>query len=193
MLPHIVTETNDPLDTSTPARSVEDNGHEQTRNQTSAGQGDDPTHVDPGYHAPVDTPPCTVTETDTDGSTTDALGGRDRKLQLSGHDDGSSSTEFHGETTRGGMQGDLVAERAHNVVTVRPETDDNTGTTKGENPSGDRNLGADLTSLPDKVDGSVGTDGIRDVVGTVGKRGGSGSEDLEEGVSVLGCRESVDA
>ena len=87
----------------------------------------------------------------------------------------------------------MITHVSRDSVTIGPQTKDNTGTTKGENPSGDRNLGADLTSLPDKVDGSVGTDGIRDVVGTVGKRGGSGSEDLEEGVSVLGCRESVDA
>ena len=63
-----------------PARSVDDDTAEAARDDTSDGEGDDPTHVDPGDHAPVDGPPGTRAETDTDGSTSDALSCGDGKL-----------------------------------------------------------------------------------------------------------------
>lgn len=57
-----------------------DETHEDTRDQTSDRNSDDPTKVDPGNHAPVNGTPVTVAETDTDDSSSDALGGGDRKL-----------------------------------------------------------------------------------------------------------------
>lgn len=83
------------------------------------------------------------------------------------------------------MQGDLVAERAHDVVTVGPEADYDARAAKGQDPGRHGDLGADLAGLPDEVDGGVGPDGVGDVVCTVSKGGGGGGEDLEEGVGVF--------
>lgn len=63
-----------------PARSVDDNAHQATRNNTSAGEGDDPATVDPEDHTPVNGPPGSRAETDTDSGTRDTLSGGDRKL-----------------------------------------------------------------------------------------------------------------
>ena len=63
-----------------PARGVDDEAHQHTRDQASDGQGDNPTEVDPGDHAPVDGAPCTRAETDADGGAGDALRGGDGEL-----------------------------------------------------------------------------------------------------------------
>lgn len=60
-----------------PVGGVGDKGHEDTREETSSGHGDEPTHVDPAHHAPVDGSPVAVAETNTDDGTGDALSGGD--------------------------------------------------------------------------------------------------------------------
>jgi hypothetical protein len=175
------------LHTSTPTRRVKHNAHQTSRNDTRRWQCDEPTEVDPRNHAPVDSPPGTVAKTNTDSRTSNALRCRDRQRKLGSHDNRDSSTEFHGETTRRRVQSDLVTERAHNVVSICPETDDDTRTSERENPERDRDLVADLGSRPDEVDGGVGADGVGHVVGAVGERGGGSSQDLEERVGVFGA------
>lgn len=61
-------------------RSKGDETHENTRDQTSSRDGNDPSKIDPGDHAPVDSTPVTVAETNTDNGTSDTLGGGDGKL-----------------------------------------------------------------------------------------------------------------
>jgi hypothetical protein len=85
------------------------------------------------------------------------------------------------------VQSDLVTERAHNVVAICPETNDDTGTTECEDPERHGDLGANLRSRPDKVDGSIRTDGVGNVVGTVSKGSSRCSKHLEERVGVLGA------
>lgn len=68
------------LTTVTPAGSVDDDTAEAARDDASDGEGDDPAHVDPGNHAPVDGSPGTRAETDTNGSTGDALSGGNGEL-----------------------------------------------------------------------------------------------------------------
>jgi len=114
-----------------PARRVDDNTNQATRDNTSNREGNDPAHVDPGDHAPVDRPPGTVAETNTDSGTGDTLGGRNRELELGGHDDCNCRTKLHCETTRGRVQSDAVTQVAHDVVAVRPEADNEGHTTKG--------------------------------------------------------------
>lgn len=63
-----------------PVGSIGDEAHEATGNEASNGNGDEPTHVDPADHAPVDRTPVTVAETNTDNGTSDALSSRDGKL-----------------------------------------------------------------------------------------------------------------
>lgn len=63
-----------------PAGSVDDDTAEAAGDDASDGEGDDPAHVDPGDHAPVDGSPGTGAQTNTDGSTSDALGGGDGEL-----------------------------------------------------------------------------------------------------------------
>lgn len=63
-----------------PVGSVGDETHQTTRDETSGGHSDEPTHVNPGNHAPVDSAPVTVAETDADDSTGDTLSGGDGKF-----------------------------------------------------------------------------------------------------------------
>lgn len=186
LTPQVSTQKEDCLNTSSPTRRVQDNTHEQTRDEAGAGQGDEPTHVDPSHHPPVDTPPRSVTETHPYGRAADTLSGRDGELKLGGHNNGDSGAELHRETTRRRMQRNLVAESTHDVVAVRPETNDDTGTAKSQDPRWHGDTGANVVCLPDEVDCGVGANGIGHVVGTVCKGCGRGGEDLEEGVSVLG-------
>jgi hypothetical protein len=64
----------------TPSRSVDNDTSQAAGNNTGTGQSDDPAHVDPGNHTPVDGPPGSVTETDTDGGAGDTLCGGDGQL-----------------------------------------------------------------------------------------------------------------
>ena len=168
-------------------RGVDQDTGQAPRNDTSARQRDDPAKVNPRNHAPVNSPPRTSAETNTDGRTRDTLGSRDGERETRGHDDGDGGAELHGETARGRVQRDAVAELAHHVVAVEPETDGDGGAAVGEDPDGDVGGLLDLVgALPDDVDGGEGADGVGDVVGAVREGGGRGGQDLEEGVGVLG-------
>ena len=83
--------------------------------------------------------------------------------KLRGHDDGDRAAELHGEATRGRVQGDAVTEVAHDVVAVRPETDDNGRTAKCEDPGRDGRLVAELPGAPDEVNGREGADSAKEV------------------------------
>ena len=129
-----------------PSGCVEHNAHQATRDDTGTRKCNEPTHVDPCNHAPVDGPPSTVTQTNTDGGTSNALRGRDGKSKLRGHDNSHCSTKLHGKTTGRRVKRDLVTQRAHDVVAVCPETNNDTSSTKGEDPERDGNLVADLST-----------------------------------------------
>ena len=63
-----------------PTRAVDDETHENARDETSHGHRDEPAEVDPRDHPPVDCPPVAVAEADTYNGTGDALRCRDGKL-----------------------------------------------------------------------------------------------------------------
>lgn len=65
-----------------PVRGEGDETHQAAGNETGGGDGNDPSEVDPGDHAPVDGSPVTVAETDADNGASDALGGGDGELCL---------------------------------------------------------------------------------------------------------------
>lgn len=141
----------------------------------------------PTDHAPVKSPPVTVAERDTHGSTDNALCGGDGESETGSHDNGDSRSQLHRETTGGRHEGEFVTKVAHDVVTVSPETNDDTGTTVRKDPQGDGVLlGVNNAGFPDGVDGGEWANGIGNIVGTVSERGSGGSENLEEGVQVLG-------
>jgi hypothetical protein len=121
----------------------------------------------------------TVAERDTNGGTGDAHGGRDGKTVLGSENDGDGGSELHRETTGGRVEGDLVTEDLHDVVTVRGETDDDHDTSVGENPDGDGRLAArDLAGTPDMVDYCKRPNSVRDVCE---EKGGSVSTRKEKG------------
>lgn len=171
-----------------PARSVDDDAHEAARDDTSDGEGDEPAEVDPADHAPVDGAPGARAETDTDGGTSDALGGRDGKLEAGGKDDSDGRAKLHGETTGWRLEGEAVTQVPHDVIAISPDAEDEHGSAEAENPGGNGSLVTlgEHAGVPDLEDGGIGTDGVGDVVGTVGERGSGGSHDLEEAVHVLG-------
>jgi hypothetical protein len=85
-------------------------------------------------------------------------------------------------------QGRKLEERLtlHDVVTVGNETDRDGQGEDGELPDGDRGLGrSGSTSGPGRVDDSPWSDGVSDIIGTVGEGCGTGGENLDEGVGVL--------
>lgn len=119
------------LNTISPTWGIQDNTHEQAGDETGTRQRDKPAHVNPSDHPPVDASPSAVAESNADGSAADALGGRDGELELGRHDNGDGGAELHRKAARGRVQRDLVAERAHDVVAVRPEADDDAGAAEG--------------------------------------------------------------
>jgi len=68
------------LNAHAPTRSIDNNAHQTSRHDTRHGESDEPAHVDPSNHAPVNSAPCARAETDTDSGTSDALSGGDGKL-----------------------------------------------------------------------------------------------------------------
>lgn len=137
--------------------------------------------------ATKDLPPVPIAERDTDSGSGDAHGGRDGDTVLRRENDGDRSTELHGEAARGGDQGDSVTQDGHDVVTVSGQTEDQGGSSVDEHPDLDvRVLAGGETKLPSVVDDREGTDGVGQVVGSVGERGGATGEDLHKGVGVLG-------
>jgi hypothetical protein len=57
------------------------------------------------------------------------------------------------------VESKAVSEIAHDVLPVRPETDDDSGTAVAENPDCDGGFGGELAGVPDEVDGGGGADG----------------------------------
>merc|ERR1719262_526935 len=89
--------------------------------------------------------------------------------------------ELHGKTARGRHERDLVAENLHDVVAVGGEADDDEAGAGDEDPDGDgRLLARNLHRRPDLVDRRIRADGVRDVVGAVGKAVDTRREDLNE-------------
>lgn len=108
------------------------------------------------------------------------MGRGNGETELGAGQDGDRGTHLGRETTGGGHVGHLVTEGAHDVVTVGHQTKIDGNTSKGKNPDGDGGLlDVNVSVLPDVKDGGKGTDGIGNIVGTVGKGGEAGSDDLD--------------
>lgn len=114
------------------------------------------------------------------------MGSGDGEGETGSKDDGDGSAKFHGETTGRGLEGESVTEIAHEMVSISPETDDEGGGGVTEDPDGDLGLCGGGVCRPDHVDGSERAGGVGDIVGTVGKGGGTGSDTLEKGEQVFG-------
>jgi len=121
--------------------SVEDDAHQAAGKRSNDWDSEDPTKEDPAKSAPVDRAQVTIAQRNTHGSTSNAHGSGYGETILRGKDNGDGSAKFHGETTRGGVEGDLVTEDLHDVVTIGSETENNHGTTEGEGPDGNGGLG----------------------------------------------------
>ncbi len=161
--------------------SVEDDTHGKTTNGTGDGNGHDPGEDKETNSLPVDSLDSPVAETDTDGSTSDAHGCRDRERVLGEDQDGEGSTHLHRATTRRRVVGDLVTHDLHDVVTVGDQTKRKSGREDSKLPDGDGSFGlSGITGVPGRVDDSPGTDSITDIVGTVSERGSAGGENLDE-------------
>jgi hypothetical protein len=108
--------------------------------------------------------------------------------KTSGQDDSDNRAKFHGEATRWRHESHTVTQVTHDVVTICPETEDNTSTTESENPNGNLSLASrNCAGLPDLVDGGIRTDSVGNIVSAVDERGRSSSHDLEESVQEFGA------
>lgn len=68
------------LRSSAPVGRIQDEPHKAPRDDTRAGQSQDPASVDPSDHSPVKRPPVAITETNSDDSARNALRSRYREL-----------------------------------------------------------------------------------------------------------------
>ncbi|KAI8834898.1 hypothetical protein BC829DRAFT_422136 [Chytridium lagenaria] len=143
---------------STGKDSVKDTG-ESPRNR----ERQHPRKEGPSKHFPVDGFKRSTAQPNGHSGAHDTLGGGNREGKEGGSDDGKGCTEFHGETTGRGVEGDIVSEGSHDIVSVERET----------------KVDTERAIL---VDGCARTEGVSDIVGTVTKRGKGGGHDLEEGV-----------
>ena len=140
---------------------VKRHNHKQTGNKTSTGQGDNPSGEDEANLLPVNGLEIEVAERNTNGSASETLRGGDGESETRGEEHGDGGAELHAETTGGRDLRDLVAERAHNVVAVEPETETEEETRDDEDPDGRVGfLGYDAGGV-----GVVGTDPGADCVG----------------------------
>lgn len=90
-------------------RSVEGQAHEAASDQAGNGNGHDPGEHEETDTLPVDSLEGTVAQTDADGGTSDAHGGRDGERVLGEDEDGDGGAHLHGGATRRRVVGDLVA------------------------------------------------------------------------------------
>ena len=63
-----------------PLRSIDGNSHEAARDNACNRKSDNPVHVNPRSHSPVDSSPVTIAKSDADGCTSNTLGGGYWKL-----------------------------------------------------------------------------------------------------------------
>lgn len=84
------------------------------------------------------------------------------------------------------MIGNLVSHDFHNVETVGAQPERNGQGENGELPRLDGEFGGSgITGFPSGVNDSPRSDRVSDIVGTVGERSGTGSDDLDERVRVF--------
>lgn len=79
-------------------RGVERHRHQQTTDETRAGQCDDPARKDEGDLAPVYSTNVKVHQRHTNDGSSQALGGTDGETETAGQQHGNRSAEFHGES-----------------------------------------------------------------------------------------------
>lgn len=167
--------------------SVKNNAHNDTGKGTSNWDGKDPGNHEEGDSLEVNGLEGTIAETDTDGGTSNAHGGGDWKRVLREEEDGDSGTHFHGAASAGGVVGDLVAHDSHDVVSVKSETQAKNNSDDSDLPDWNWSLSSlSVTGGPGSVDDSPWADSVTNIVGTVSEGGSAGSDDLDEGESVLG-------
>lgn len=109
-------------DLRTPLRNVQSHAHDDTADQTSRRQGEDPSEEDVGQLFPIDTLKVVVDQGNADDGTSDALRRRNGQAVLCRDQDSDSSTKFHAVATSRGVLGDAVSKAAHDVVAESPKT-----------------------------------------------------------------------
>lgn len=115
------------------------------------------------------------------------MGRTDGQAQLGAGQDSQGGTERDRETARGRHERDVVAKRGHDAVAIGQQTNVNSNTTIGQDPGRDRGArDIDGGVLPDVVNSSQGTDGVSNIVRSVGKGRETGGQDLKRAEELLG-------
>jgi hypothetical protein len=76
------------------------------------------------------------------------------------------------------MQRQPIPKIPHDIISIRPQPNDDSGTTVSEHPNRDRALGRERRRVPDQIDSGKGPDSVGDVVGAVSEAGDRGSQHL---------------
>jgi len=98
--------------------------HQTTRQRRRNRHRQHPSSKNPQRHPPIHSLPIPITQTYGDSGTNDTLRRRHRNAQSGSDENGQGGAEFHTKTTRGGVQGQTIAEVFHDVVAPCCETDD---------------------------------------------------------------------
>ncbi|RDW74257.1 uncharacterized protein DSM5745_06919 [Aspergillus mulundensis] len=169
-----------------PPRRIQDQAHQQARQQRRHRDRDDPSKVDPRHQPQVDAPPVAVGQSDADRRSGYTLClrllavrygrgeayRRHRQSQPRRHQDRHGAAQLHAEPARRRHQRQPVPQVAHEMV---------------PHPRRHRHLLLNLPTPPDKIRRRKRGDRIRDVVGPVHERRRCRREDLQRAVHVLGA------
>lgn len=99
-------------------RCVQSHSHEQSRDQPSTGQCDDPGREDKKDLLPVDSANVKVAKRNTDGSSSQTLCCGNGETETTSEQNCDGGTELHSEPTCGRDLGNLVSEGAHDIEAV---------------------------------------------------------------------------
>lgn len=144
----------------------------------AGGEGDDPREDDIADHVEVNGA-HTARKTDAEDGADEAVSGRDGHAELGGDENGGRGSKFCTKTASGGELGDFFADGFNDAPAPCGKSDHDADTAEGQKPGGDGSRAGDNALLDGVEDSRDGTNGIGNVVSSVGKGDKAGAHDLE--------------
>ena len=160
-------------------RSVGSLGKEGSRREANNDQSHDPSSSDLGQQLPVHTLGHTLQHAHASGGANLAMGGGKRNSKLGSNHNHNGSTKLNGKATGRSNAAHLDTNGTHDLVSVGSQANHNAESSQAQNPDGDSRLGLDASVVVDGPDGSERTNGVGNIVGTMGESIANGSEDLQ--------------
>lgn len=109
------------------------------------------------------------------------MSSRKRKAETRTGDDNESRTELDGETSGRSDGNEIDTDGGNDLVSESGKTGDNTKTTQDKDPGGNLGLAGEGVVEVDGKNTGEGSNGVGNIVTTVGEGIEGSSDDLEEG------------